>query len=80
MGSQDFNAMDLNADGYISRDEFVKAFEPELELPKHPSADDLINAARQKKNAQKVCTTSPQEVLRVLKKFSEWCSWCRCLC
>ena len=46
---QVFKAMDQNADGFISREEFVKAFEPNLELPKHPTADDLIAAARWKK-------------------------------
>jgi len=46
---QVFKSMDLNADGFISREEFVKAFEPKLELPKHPTADDLIAAARRKK-------------------------------
>eukprot|EP00802_Teleaulax_amphioxeia_P017042 Tamp_17184.p1 GENE.Tamp_17184~~Tamp_17184.p1 ORF type:complete len:345 (-),score=77.01 Tamp_17184:374-1333(-) len=47
--SEVFKSMDLNADGFISREEFVKAFEPKLELPKHPTADDLIAAARRKK-------------------------------
>jgi hypothetical protein len=44
--------MDANADGYISREEFVKAFEPKVEkvsLPKHPTADDMIDFARRRK-------------------------------
>ena len=51
---QVFKAMDQNADGFISREEFVKAFEPNLELPRHPTADDLIAAARRKKTAETV--------------------------
>jgi Ca2+-binding EF-hand superfamily protein len=50
---QVFKAMDANADGYISREEFVKAFEPKVEkvsLPKHPTADDMIDFARRRKS------------------------------
>jgi len=47
--SEVFKAMDADADGFISRDEFLKAFEPQVELKAHPTADDMIQAARRKK-------------------------------
>ena len=36
--SQLFKLMDIDGNGYISREEFIKAFEPKFDLPKHPSA------------------------------------------
>lgn len=51
--SEVFKAMDVNADGFVSREEFGRAFEARQAKSQHPTADEMMERARQKKELQK---------------------------